>query len=163
MILQTRRDVLNLSTIAELPRLVSALGDDQLANFCRICAVTISDLDMYESKSSLFQQNQQKRSKAFVPLRDINQDALLAIGDLLPRLVTLSVKKPYIPRFPDLATELGENEMERNSPIMGPILFNLYDPFGGLLMSGLFFHFPQSGYQLPIPGSFNKHYTCRVS
>jgi len=32
--------------------LISCLNDQQLANFCRILAVAISDLDIYENKSS---------------------------------------------------------------------------------------------------------------
>lgn len=32
--------------------LIQSLSDQQLANFCRILAVAISDLDIYENKSS---------------------------------------------------------------------------------------------------------------
>ena len=116
VILQSRREILNLSAIPSLPRLVSTMGDEQLANFCRICAVTVSDLDMYENKTSLLQQNKQKRSKTFVPLRDINQDVLLNVPDLLHRLVALAVRKPFIPKFPDLPTELGEFDSQNLAP-----------------------------------------------
>ncbi|XP_069114427.1 short transient receptor potential channel 4-associated protein-like [Argopecten irradians] len=71
--LQSRREVLDLHRIHNLRGLISTLEDHQLANFCRILAVAISDLDIYENKSSLFQQNKQKRSRGFVNIRDINQ------------------------------------------------------------------------------------------
>ena len=33
-------------------KLVEDIGDRKLANFCRVLAITISDLDIYENKSS---------------------------------------------------------------------------------------------------------------
>lgn len=42
---------------------------------------------------SVFAQNKQKRSKGFVNVRDINQELLLSIPELLPRLVSLAVSK----------------------------------------------------------------------
>ncbi|KAH9509476.1 Short transient receptor putative channel 4-associated protein [Bulinus truncatus] len=105
-ILQHRKDVLDLHRITNLRALVSCLDDSQLANFCRILAVAISDLDIYENKSSLFAQNKQKRSKGFVNLRDINQELLLAIPDLLPRLVQIAISKEYTPRYRGMPSEL---------------------------------------------------------
>ena len=37
----------------------------------------MSDLDIFEHKSSLYQQNIQKRLDDFVPMRDINQEWIL--------------------------------------------------------------------------------------
>lgn len=37
---------------ANIKTLILSLTDTQLANFCRILAVAISDLDIYENKSS---------------------------------------------------------------------------------------------------------------
>ena len=36
----------------EIQTLIQCLQDEQLANFCRILAVAISDLDIYDNKSS---------------------------------------------------------------------------------------------------------------
>ncbi|XP_059171134.1 short transient receptor potential channel 4-associated protein-like isoform X2 [Physella acuta] len=105
-ILQHRKDVLDLHRITNLRGLVASLDDSQLANFCRILAVAISDLDIYENKSSLFAQNKQKRSKGFVNLRDINQELLLGIPDLLPRLVQIAINKEYTPRYRGMPSEL---------------------------------------------------------
>ena len=39
--------------IADIRRLIMhGLDDEKLANFCRVLSVTISDLDIYENKSS---------------------------------------------------------------------------------------------------------------
>ncbi|XP_005093556.1 short transient receptor potential channel 4-associated protein isoform X1 [Aplysia californica] len=105
-ILQHRREVLDLHSIANLRTLVGCLDDSQLANFCRILAVAISDLDIYENKSSLFAQNKQKRSKGFVNVRDINQELLLSIPELLPRLVQIAINKEYTPRYRGMPSEL---------------------------------------------------------
>ncbi|CAL1542010.1 unnamed protein product [Lymnaea stagnalis] len=105
-ILQHRKDVLDLHRITNLRALLTCLDDSQLANFCRILAVAISDLDIYENKSSLFAQNKQKRSKGFVNLRDINQELLLGIPDLLPRLVQIAISKEYTPRYRGMPSEL---------------------------------------------------------
>lgn len=115
--LQSRRDVLDLHRIHNLRTLLSCLDDTQLANFCRILAVAISDLDIYENKSSLYAQNKQKRSKGFVNLRDINQELLLSIPELLPRLVKIAINKDYTPRYRGMVSELDcwmewiENQM----------------------------------------------------
>lgn len=105
-ILQHRREVLDLHTITNLRTLIGCLSDSQLANFCRILAVAISDLDIYENKSSLFAQNKQKRSKGFVNVRDINQELLLSIPELLPRLVQIAINKEYTPRYRGMPSEL---------------------------------------------------------
>lgn len=40
------------SSTDNLKELIGCLDDQKLANFCRVLAVTISDLDIYENKSS---------------------------------------------------------------------------------------------------------------
>eukprot|EP00918_Siedleckia_nematoides_P024820 GHVU01053597.1.p1 GENE.GHVU01053597.1~~GHVU01053597.1.p1 ORF type:complete len:770 (-),score=71.82 GHVU01053597.1:2839-5148(-) len=105
-LLQARRTVLNLQSINNLKELIGCLDDQKLANFCRVLAVTISDLDIYENKSSLFAQNKQKRTKGFINIRDINQELLLSIPDLLPRLINIACVKNYTPRYRGMVSEL---------------------------------------------------------
>ncbi|KAK2149750.1 hypothetical protein LSH36_438g02046 [Paralvinella palmiformis] len=105
-LLQARKQVLNLNNISNLKRLVAAFDDKKLANFCRVLAVTISDLDIYENKSSLFAQHKQKSSKGFVNVRDVNQELLLSVPDLIPRLVGIAVSKEYTPRYGGMSSEL---------------------------------------------------------
>ncbi|XP_053402088.1 short transient receptor potential channel 4-associated protein-like isoform X2 [Mercenaria mercenaria] len=135
--LQSKKILLDLNKINNIQTLIQCLKDDQLANFCRILAVAISDLDIYDNKSSLFAQNKQKRSKGFVNVRDINQELLLAIPELLPRLVNLAVSKAYTPRFPGMVSELDcwmewiENQMAEE-PYDNPLDDEMEDFIGGI-------------------------------
>lgn len=104
--LQARNTVLNLNLITNLRHLVMLLDDKKLANFCRVLAVTISDLDIYENKSSLFAQHKQKSTKGFINIRDVNQELLLSSSDLVPRLVNIAVCKDYTPRYRGMNSEL---------------------------------------------------------
>jgi Trpc4-associated protein len=78
-ILMAKRCTLNLCVIPRLPQLLGRLEGGRLATFCNILAITVSDLDIFEHKSSLYQQNIQKRSEDFVPVRDINQELVLTV------------------------------------------------------------------------------------
>lgn len=135
--LQSKRQVLDLHRITNITALIMTLSDAQLANFCRILAVAISDLDIYENKSSLFAQNKQKRSRGFVNVRDINQELLLGIPELLPRLVNLAVKKDYTPRYTGMVSELDcwmewiENQMAEEVYDQ-PTVDDLDDFIGGI-------------------------------
>ncbi|XP_056008894.1 short transient receptor potential channel 4-associated protein-like [Ostrea edulis] len=135
--LQSRKEVLDLHRIRNIRTLIQSLTEQQLANFCRILAVAISDLDIYENKSSLFAQNKQKRTKGFVNVRDINQELLLGIPELLPRLVTLAVSRDYTPRFRGMVSELDcwmewiENQMAEEM-YDSPSMDDLEDFIGGI-------------------------------
>ncbi|XP_014671156.1 PREDICTED: short transient receptor potential channel 4-associated protein-like isoform X2 [Priapulus caudatus] len=106
LILNSHKEMLDLNTVPNLKELISVMDDKALSNFCQILSVTISDLDTYEHKSSLYQQNKQKRSKGFFVMRDINQECLMSIPDLLPRLVHIVETTPYQPRYPAITNEL---------------------------------------------------------
>ncbi|CAL4113211.1 unnamed protein product [Meganyctiphanes norvegica] len=95
-----RKTTLQLNTIPGLDRLISQLDGEYLANFCSILAVTISDLDVYENKTLLFEQSKLRSNiKSLSPLRDINQEFVLGIKEFLPRLVNFATKLPYEPRY----------------------------------------------------------------
>ncbi|XP_052817711.1 short transient receptor potential channel 4-associated protein-like isoform X2 [Mya arenaria] len=135
--LQSKKILLDLNKINNIQTLIQCLRDEQLANFCRILAVAISDLDIYDNKSSLFAQNKQKRSKGFINVRDINQELLLSIPELLPRLVNLAVSKTYTPRYPGMQSELDcwmewiENQMAEESHDL-PVDDEMDDFIGGV-------------------------------
>ena len=61
-ILMARPHTLNLCAIPHLTKVLTLLEGGRLASFCKILAVTVSDLDIFENKSSLYQQNLQKRA-----------------------------------------------------------------------------------------------------
>ncbi|XP_071534122.1 short transient receptor potential channel 4-associated protein-like [Panulirus ornatus] len=95
-----RKNTLQLNTIPGLDRIISQLDGEYLANFCSILAVTISDLDVYENKTLLYEQSKLRSNiKSLSPLRDINQEFILGISEFLPRLVNFATKLPYEPRY----------------------------------------------------------------
>jgi len=105
-ILMARRSTLNLCEIPHVSKILARLEGGRLASFCKILAVTVSDLDIFENKSSLYQQNIQKRSNAFIPVRDINQELVLSIPGFLSRLVDHASRLPYNPRYASTPAEI---------------------------------------------------------
>ena len=55
-ILMARPHTLNLCAIPHLAKVLASFDGGRLASFCKILAVTVSDLDIFENKSSLYQQ-----------------------------------------------------------------------------------------------------------
>jgi len=55
---------------------------------------------------SLYQQNIQKRSVTFIPVRDINQELVLSVPGFLSRLVEHASRLPYNPRFASTPAEI---------------------------------------------------------
>jgi Trpc4-associated protein len=105
-ILMARRATLNLCAVPHLQKILARLEGGQLASFCKLLAVTVSDLDIFENKSSLYQQNIQKRSVTFIPVRDINQELVLSVPGFLSRLVEHASRLPYNPRFASTPAEI---------------------------------------------------------
>ncbi|CAN7939058.1 unnamed protein product, partial [Ixodes hexagonus] len=104
-LLLSRMAVLQLASLANLSGLIVRLNDIQLANFCKILAISLSDLDVYEHKTSLYAQCKEKKRKGFSCVRDLNQEVVLAVPRILERLVHIACAKPYTPRFPAAAGE----------------------------------------------------------
>ena len=105
-ILMARTTTLNLCAIPHLSKVLSNLEGGRLASFCKILAVTVSDLDIFENKSSLYQQNLQKRASSFIPVRDINHELILSVPDFLKKLVEHATRVPYNPRFASTPAEI---------------------------------------------------------
>lgn len=105
-ILMSRKVTLNLCAIPNLHKILQKLEHGRLASFCKLLAVTVSDLDIFENKSSLYQQNLQKRSNEFIPVRDINQELLLSVPDFILKLVNHATRLPYNPRFASTPSEI---------------------------------------------------------
>ncbi|KAK8777116.1 hypothetical protein V5799_029539 [Amblyomma americanum] len=106
-LLLSRRDVLNLTTIPNITSLIGNMDDIQLANFCKVLAISLSDLDVYEHKTSLYAQCKEKNRNNFSCVRDINQEVILNVPGILSRLVGIACAKPYTPRFPAVAGEMN--------------------------------------------------------
>jgi len=105
-ILMARTYTLNLCAIPHLSKVLARLEGGKLASFCKILAVTVSDLDIFENKSSLYQQNLQKRASSFIPVRDINQELILSVPNFLQKLVEHASRLPYNPRYASTPAEI---------------------------------------------------------
>ena len=53
----SRNTTLNLCTIIHLQNVLGGLEGGLLGSSCKLLGVTVSDLDIFENKSSLYQQN----------------------------------------------------------------------------------------------------------
>ncbi|KAF5917844.1 hypothetical protein HPG69_009997 [Diceros bicornis minor] len=90
------KEMIRLDEVPNLSSLVSNFDQQQLANFCRILAVTISEMDTgNDDKHTLLAKNaQQKKSLSLGPsAAEINQAALLSIPGFVERLCKLATRK----------------------------------------------------------------------
>uniref|UniRef100_A0A8C5UPZ7 Transient receptor potential cation channel subfamily C member 4 associated protein n=1 Tax=Microcebus murinus TaxID=30608 RepID=A0A8C5UPZ7_MICMU len=95
-ILGVKKEMIRLDEVPNLSTLVSNFDQQQLANFCRILAVTISEMDTgNDDKHTLLAKNaQQKKSLSLGPsAAEINQAALLSIPGFVERLCKLATRK----------------------------------------------------------------------
>uniref|UniRef100_A0A3P8Y599 Transient receptor potential cation channel, subfamily C, member 4 associated protein a n=1 Tax=Esox lucius TaxID=8010 RepID=A0A3P8Y599_ESOLU len=93
-ILGVRKEMIQLEDIPNLPSLVQSFNQQQLANFCRILSVTISEPDMgNDDKNTLLAKNAQQRANPCPSYSEINQVALLNIPGFIERLCKLATRK----------------------------------------------------------------------
>ncbi|XP_040581494.1 short transient receptor potential channel 4-associated protein [Lepeophtheirus salmonis] len=99
---------LNLCSIPHFQKILSQLEGKKLASFCKILAVTVSDLDIYKDHKnhSLFSENCRNNPSVPLPVKDINQELTLSVPGFLQKLVDQATKLPYLPRFSSLPTEI---------------------------------------------------------
>ncbi|XP_072918401.1 short transient receptor potential channel 4-associated protein-like isoform X2 [Hemitrygon akajei] len=93
-ILGVKKEMIQLQDIPNLTNLVASFDQQQLANFCRILSVTISELDTgNDDKHTLLAKNAQQK-KAVGPSRaENNQVTLLNIPGFIERLCKLATRK----------------------------------------------------------------------
>ncbi|XP_067142158.1 short transient receptor potential channel 4-associated protein-like isoform X2 [Centruroides vittatus] len=161
-LLLSRKNPLDLSTIKEISELISGFENVQLANFCKILAITLSDLDMYEHKSSLFAQMKQKKNHNFY-VRDINQDVIINIPNIMKRMTEIACAKPYIPCFPRVVSETDQWVQWIDNQVKNEILNTQEFPFicgisqwsdtNGLMR-------PESAIQIATEFSFRANAVC---
>ena len=136
-LLLAKKSTLNLCVIPNLHKMLEKLEGGRLASFCKILAITVSDLDIFEHKSSLYKQNIQKRSEDFVPIRDINQELVLSVNGLMGKLVDHATRLPYNPRFPSTPSEIDHwmraiDDHISDEMAMGEMLMMESYPGGGV-------------------------------
>ncbi|XP_028667438.1 LOW QUALITY PROTEIN: short transient receptor potential channel 4-associated protein-like [Erpetoichthys calabaricus] len=93
-ILGVKKEMIQLEDIPDLPSLVQRFDQQQLANFCRILSVTISELDVgNDDKHTLLAKNAQQKKNSNPSRAEINQATLLNIPGFIERLCKLATRK----------------------------------------------------------------------
>lgn len=93
-ILGVKKEMILLEEIPNLANLVSSFDQQQLANFCRILSVTISELETgSDDKHTLLAKNAQQKKNAGPSRAEMNQATLLNIPGFIERLCKLATRK----------------------------------------------------------------------
>ncbi|XP_053309414.1 short transient receptor potential channel 4-associated protein [Spea bombifrons] len=93
-ILGIKKEMIQLEDIPNLSSLVSSFDQQQLANFCRILSVTISELDTgNDDKYTLLAKDAQQKKIANPSRAEVNQATLLNIPGFIERLCKLATRK----------------------------------------------------------------------
>ncbi|KAM9506360.1 short transient receptor potential channel 4-associated protein-like isoform 1-T1 [Salvelinus alpinus] len=93
-ILGVRKEMIQLEGIPNLPSLVQSFNQQQLANFCRILSVTITEPDLgNDDKHTLLAKNAQQKTNLCPSHSEVNQVALLNIPGFIERLCKLATRK----------------------------------------------------------------------
>ncbi|MFT7800820.1 short transient receptor potential channel 4-associated protein [Arapaima gigas] len=93
-ILGVRKEMIQLEDIPNLSSLVQSFDQQQLANFCRILSVTISEPDLgHDDKHTLLAKNTQQKKNPTPSRAELNQVTLLNIPGFIERLCKLATRK----------------------------------------------------------------------
>ncbi|XP_056589459.1 transient receptor potential cation channel, subfamily C, member 4 associated protein b isoform X2 [Triplophysa dalaica] len=93
-ILSVRKEMVQLEEIPNLPSLVQSFNQQQLANFCRILSVTISEPDVgVDDKHTLLARSTQQKTSTCPSRSETNQVTLLNIPGFIERLCKLATRK----------------------------------------------------------------------
>uniref|UniRef100_A0A4W5NCN5 Transient receptor potential cation channel, subfamily C, member 4 associated protein a n=1 Tax=Hucho hucho TaxID=62062 RepID=A0A4W5NCN5_9TELE len=93
-ILGVKKAMIQLEGIANLSGLVQSFDQQQLANFCRILSVTVSEPDVgNDDKHTLLAKNAQQKQNSSLSRAEVNQVTLLNIPGFIERLCKLATRK----------------------------------------------------------------------
>ncbi|XP_075997030.1 transient receptor potential cation channel, subfamily C, member 4 associated protein a [Genypterus blacodes] len=93
-ILGVKKEMIQLEGIPNLSGLVQSFDQQQLANFCRILSVTISEPDVgNDDKYTLLAKNAHQKRNASPSRAEVNQVTLLNIPGFIERLCKLATRK----------------------------------------------------------------------
>lgn len=101
----SRKELIDLDSIANMRKLLNILDQNQLANLCRVLSFSLSDLESVEERSTLLAQDEvDKKGLSQKEVADNNQATLIGLKEFLPRIVRLACQ-PMVERsshFPDM-------------------------------------------------------------
>uniref|UniRef100_A0A673ZB92 Transient receptor potential cation channel, subfamily C, member 4 associated protein a n=1 Tax=Salmo trutta TaxID=8032 RepID=A0A673ZB92_SALTR len=93
-ILGVKKAMIQLEGVANLSGLVQSFDQQQLANFCRILSVTVSEPDVgNDDKHTLLAKNAQQKQDSSLSRAEVNQVTLLNIPGFIERLCKLATRK----------------------------------------------------------------------
>ncbi|KTG05658.1 hypothetical protein cypCar_00000998 [Cyprinus carpio] len=93
-ILSVRKEIIQLEEIPNLASLVQSFNQQQLANFCRILSVTISEPDVgVDDKHTLLARSTQQKTSTCPSRAESNQVTLVNIPGFIERLCKLATRK----------------------------------------------------------------------
>uniref|UniRef100_A0A671QLY4 Short transient receptor potential channel 4-associated protein-like n=1 Tax=Sinocyclocheilus anshuiensis TaxID=1608454 RepID=A0A671QLY4_9TELE len=93
-ILSVRKEIIQLEEIPNLAGLVQSFNQQQLANFCRILSVTISEPDVgVDDKHTLLARSTQQKTSTCPSRAESNQVTLVNIPSFIERLCKLATRK----------------------------------------------------------------------
>ncbi|XP_077581881.1 transient receptor potential cation channel, subfamily C, member 4 associated protein a [Stigmatopora nigra] len=93
-ILGVKKEMIHLESVPNLSDLVQSFDQQQLATFCRILSVTISEPDLCnDDKHTLLAKNAQQKRTSSPSRAEVNQVTLLNIPGFIERLCKLATRK----------------------------------------------------------------------
>ncbi|XP_030830959.1 short transient receptor potential channel 4-associated protein [Strongylocentrotus purpuratus] len=91
-ILGVRTQMFRLQDIPDLETLVKKFEEDQLANFCRVLSITISELDPKDDPCTLAAQDKACRNRSETPISEVNQKTVVELPGFVQKLVKIACK-----------------------------------------------------------------------
>uniref|UniRef100_A0A673HTX0 Short transient receptor potential channel 4-associated protein-like n=1 Tax=Sinocyclocheilus rhinocerous TaxID=307959 RepID=A0A673HTX0_9TELE len=108
-ILGVKKEMIQLEWIPNLSGLVQSFDQQQLANFCRILSVTISEPDVgNDDKHTLLAKNAQQKRNTSPSRAEVNQVTLLNIPGFIEHLCKLATRKVSEEWYTCILQELEE-------------------------------------------------------
>ncbi|XP_033101532.1 short transient receptor potential channel 4-associated protein-like [Anneissia japonica] len=108
-VLGVRKTMFKLEKIPNLHKLVESFDEEQMANFCRVLSIAMSDLDPGDDGNTLQEQDQAIRRKTGVPVSETNQGILIELPHFIKKIVRIAVKEiggSVAPTLPEVFSEL---------------------------------------------------------
>ncbi|XP_022103399.1 short transient receptor potential channel 4-associated protein-like [Acanthaster planci] len=108
-ILGVKQTMISLDKIPKLDSLVDSFDEEQVANFCRVLSIAVSDTDGRDEQLNLVAQDRANRNRTGVPISDLNQEILVGLPNFVMKLVQIACKRidtPSTSSIPNLYSEI---------------------------------------------------------
>ncbi|XP_072013310.1 short transient receptor potential channel 4-associated protein-like [Amphiura filiformis] len=151
-ILGVKKNMIKLESIPKLKELVASFDEEQLANFCRVLSIAVSDTDCKEDHATctLAAQDKASRERSGVPVCEVNQEYLVELPGFVNKLVLIACRK--------IENATGSNLSDLFNEIEGWVTWldssMAFDALAEVANDdGVFLHLPMNDPMSPIPQS----------